>query len=501
MKNKSIIIFSSALGIVIAAAVLYLLQRPSLKQDRSKKYNVILIVADALRFDTLGCYGGGAKTPNIDRLSKNGVTFTRAYSTAPCTMPSSVGMLTGNHSMTYGAIPAKDLGGRTVWSYFFYVPNQEQLLGESLRELGYQLKMSVENPNASGSNNLQGFDILPRKQSLSEEQTSLVERITGIQNLNWDRNGQISSRYSDCYTMLHTLLQLNPEDSFFMVKWFQDPHPPLNPPEKFKTGFSVNSADLPRDETYYTTKAPFNLRELSPLELSYIKELYRAEVESIDERVGFILKALEYRGLLEETYIIFTSDHGEMYGEHNRMSHGGGFWEELMHIPLIISGPNLKAGTQVDSYLSLLDLMPTLKDLLGIKYSDNMQGQSFLPALLGRPVQDRILYFDQMDMQLEPGKVRPDKAIIMHGHKFMMNFRNNRSVFSLFDLENDPQENENLLKQKKEMADTMYQEILERKAVNTRRRERAMRLTVQEIDFKELSEETIEKLKTLGYIK
>lgn len=499
--KKTALFVSCALALLIAAAGILWLRKAPLSQDQSKRYNVILVVADALRHDILGCYGGKADTPNIDWLSENGVTFKRAYATAPCTMPSSVSMFTGNYSMSYGAIPAKDLGEKTVWGYFYYVPNAEPLLGKSLRKLGYRVNMSIENPNAWGSNNLQGFVKLPKKKDLSVEDTAHVEKITGIKNLNRNKNGRVSSRYNDCYGMLHYLLHHETQENFFMIKWFQDPHSPYNPPEKFKTRIILDAKDLPDDETYYTSQTSFELKSLTEAELEFVKELYRAEVESIDERIGYILRALEHQSLLEETYVVLTSDHGEMFGEHGRMSHGGAFYEELLRVPLIIFGPSIQPGSTIEAYVSLLDLMPSLKELLGVKYRDNTQGESWLPLLLGKSNQDRVLYFDRMNMKLEPGKIRKDKAIIMDGYKLILNFRRNKRIFSLFDLANDPHESENIYNQRKEMADIMYQEILERSQMNEKSREIARKQTAAEIDFKEMSEENIEKLRALGYIK
>lgn len=183
------------------------------------------------------------------------------------------------------------------------------------------------------------------------------------------------------------------------------------------------------------------------------------------------------------------------------MSHGGAFWEELLHVPLIFHGPQLASGTRVQATASLLDLTPTLKELLGVRYKDDTQGESFLPALLGKPIQDRILFFDQMAMRLEPGKIREDAALIKDGYKLIMHFRNNRAVFSLFDLAADPFENVNLYEQKRETADSLYQEILKRKKFNADKRAIAKRATSLEVEFKEIDEETIDKLKALGYIK
>lgn len=499
--KKSTILITVFLILILIAIMGFMILRPSISQDKLKRYNVIMIISDALRYDVLGCYGGDASTPNIDWLAANGVTFRNAYSTAPCTVPSAVSMFTGNYSTSYGTVPVKRVKNNRVWKYVFYVPNKERLLGKSLKELGYDLKMSVENPNAFTSNNLQGFVNLLQRKELTEKNIEFVEKITGINNINWNRDNHLSSRYDDCYGMLHYLLQHKKPEKFILVKWFTDPHSPYNPPEKFRRKISVSPSKLSKEETYYSSRAAENLKNLSDYEHLYLKALYQAEVESIDERVGSIIKMLGYKNLLDKTYIIFTSDHGELFGEHNRLSHGGVFYEELVHIPLIIFGPKIQAGTRVRTYISLLDLMPTIKDLLGVKYSDNSQGKSFSPLLFGSSMKDRTLYFDQVSMKFSSKQKREDKAIIMNGHKLIIHKKKHRSFFYLYDLVNDLEEKENLYEMKRKLAGIMYNEIQKRKKENTKRRKKAAREIKKEINFLEISEEAIEELKTLGYIK
>lgn len=500
MKKLTLFITVSLILIIIAIMG-FIILRPSISQDQSKRFNVIMIISDALRHDILGCYGGGASTPNIDWLAANGVTFKKAYSTAPCTVPSAVSMFTGKYSTSYGAVPVKRVKNNKIWKHYFYVPNKERLLGESLKELGYDLKMSIENPNALKSNNLQDFINLLQRVELTEKTIEFIEEITGITNTNWNKDNHLSSRYDECYGMLHYLLQYNEHEHFFLVKWFTDPHSPYNPPAKFRRKISIDPSKLSREETYYSSRAASTLKKLSEHELFYLKALYRAEVESIDERVGYIIEMLRYKNLLGKTYIIFTSDHGEMFGEHNRLSHGGVFYEELVHIPLIIFGPNIQAGSSVQIHISLLDLMPTIKDLLGVKYHDDFQGKSFSPLLFGDIIKDRILYFDQVSMKFSSRIKREDKALIMNGHKLIIREKRAGKFFFLYDLVNDLEETENLYQENSKLSDILYQEILKRIEENTRRRKKSAREMKKEIDFLKMREETIEELKTLGYIK
>ncbi|MCK5618807.1 MAG: sulfatase-like hydrolase/transferase, partial [Candidatus Krumholzibacteria bacterium] len=111
-----------------------------------------MIVSDALRQDVLGCYGGDARTPNLDWLAKNGVLFENAYSTSPWTAPSAVSMFTGNYATTYGCSPHAKT--RRPGPIRIYVPRSEHLFVEALNQDGYVTAMKIENVNASMHNNL-----------------------------------------------------------------------------------------------------------------------------------------------------------------------------------------------------------------------------------------------------------------------------------------------------------------------------------------------------------
>jgi hypothetical protein len=157
MKRKTLAVFLS-IFILLVAAVFYLIysnksQAPT--QDPEKRYNVMVIVSDALRQDVVGCYGGMARTPNIDWLARNGILFENAYSTSPWTSPSAVSMFTGNYATSYEYSRkgrAKKTPVEHKSEYFhvpqIYVPHSELLFVESLKQLDYITGMEVENVNA-----------------------------------------------------------------------------------------------------------------------------------------------------------------------------------------------------------------------------------------------------------------------------------------------------------------------------------------------------------------
>ncbi len=457
-------------------------------QDSKKKYNVIIIVSDALRADALGCYEGEASTPNLDRLAARGVLFENAFSTSPWTVPSAVGMFAGSYATSYDFSPA----GRTAR---VLVPDNEFLFAEALKTLGYDAVMKIENFQASYHNNFQGFNPLPSvgdiKQSVPKEIRRKIRAITG-------RRYYRSSAYMNSFVVLRYLLDVPLDKNFILVYWILDPHEPYTPLNKFKSRIRVNKSKLSRNESFYTSPGDFD-HTLSDAETRFVKDLYLAEVASVDERAGYVLKMLSKRHLEDNTYVIFTSDHGEQFGERGMYGHGGfgldcNYYNVLVNVPLIIAGPGIKGGRRVKQNISLLGLMPALKELLGVKYKGSMQGESFVPLVLGRRGRDKLLYFDNIrtNNQID--------AAVENNYK-LISLRNNG--FELYDLSADPDESNNIAGSNKHIIESMYSRIENMREWN-RERQKANSSAVADsarITTPEKQRELLEKLKALGYVK
>jgi arylsulfatase A-like enzyme len=503
-KQTTIIVLSILFAAVVLASVFLFLNKNQIGVSKhSTNHNIVIIVSDALRSDVLGCYGGDAETPNIDWLAEKGVLFENAYSTAPCTMPASVSMLTGNFSRAYGIIQKDEHKNRTH-KYSFYVNDNEKLFAEALREIGFDVKMDIENSIAARSNNLQGFEAFRKSRQMSKEEIAIVENTIGVKNTAGNKKPLLSHKYNRLYDLLYYLLTVPENRNFFLLKWFSDPHGPYDPKEKFKKKIPLVLKKLPMKESFYSKSKVREFNKLvreknfSDYEHFYIKALYKAEVESVDERVGYIIQALKHRKLLEKTFIVFTSDHGEMFGEHGRLGHGHDYYEDLVNIPLITMGPGIPQGKREKTVVSLLDLMPTLKDLLGVKYADNMQGKSFSTLFYKGSIQDRILYFDRISNTVTK-KVDSD-ALLMNGYKLIINKENNRYVFELFNLSDDPGEIKDIFRENREIVQKMFKKILDIRKDNKVRLKRNLAKIDKDVNLDKEWKKTMEELKTLGYL-
>ena len=469
-------------------------------QHPEKRFNVVIIVSDALRQDALGCYGGPANTPNIDWLAGNGVRFENSYSTSPWTSPSSVSMFSGNYATSYGYTIAKssqDPRPKREIEYIdlprIFVPDEELMFVETLIELGYTAGMQIENVNASLHNNLQGFNLIPQDPP-DELIADSINAITGgLLADSWTS----TPGYQASLNFLGYMLAVGPEDNFCLLHWILDPHAPYDPAEKFTARINFDDSKLPVPRNYYS-KAKYNRAKRSLVEQAFIKMLYIAEIESVDERVGFVIAMLRHKNMLDNTYIVFTSDHGEQFGEHGLHGHGGHglgchYYEGLIRVPLIIFGPNLPKGKTIKDSVTLLDLMPTLKDLLGVKYKDNMQGRSYGPLIFENARRDGFLFFDDIQEHDQiDALIENDFKLIAHRD----------GKHELYELVSDHHELTNFAPRIPQRADAMLEKINQMRSENNQRRKKNMELLSDNVDQLSSDEKKkiIEKLKALGYV-
>jgi arylsulfatase A-like enzyme len=258
----------------------------------------------------------------------------------------------------------------------------------------------------------------------------------------------------------------------------------------------VDRSSLTKPEKHYSSCIK-ETPELNVQEEKFIKDLYAAEVESVDERVGFALEILEQQNRIENTIIIFTSDHGELFGEHGRFGHGWfghdcHYFENLIRVPLIIAGADLPKGERRTTNVSLIDLIPTLKDLLGAEYEQDMQGRSFAQVLLNKSKDNRVMYFDDVREHDQVDALLDDKykLICFEGDKY-----------ELYDLSIDAEEQHNLAPLSPELAESIYSQMLkirEENAIRRSKNEAAFDASTDILDINK--KKMIEKLRSLGYI-
>ncbi len=474
MKSISIVV-----SLILVSSIMFACSKQKTQENNQNNYNIVLIVSDSLRFDVIGTNGGEAKTPNIDWLTKNGTSFVNAHSTSPRTLPSSVGMLTGNNPGGYPFISKQKARD------YYIVPESEYLLAEALTDAGYKSTAYVNNPYSYVSNNLQGFTLVKDIGRITDEQINNLAKITTrIRNY---------PPYQKIYLYIDYLLNLNSDQKFFSLMWIDDPHAPYTPLADYESKIIVDRKKLsePYEKyTWYNSES----RRLSKYEQNYTKALYVKEVESMDERVGLIVRALKQHNLFDRTIIVFTADHGEHFGEHGIAGHGGSYFEELLHVPLIFSGAGIPKNKKIMQSVSNVDLTATLEDLLRVGHVISANNKSFADLFKSKEVASEPQYFigTRLDYQ------KYVDAAMWNNYK-LINLKDGAHL--LFDIANDPAEKDNLFNKQPEVGKSLLAIIGVFRGKNKKRigKLSGEAETIRPVHGKN-EKEMVKRLKSLGYI-
>ncbi len=477
---------------------------------RGPRVNLLVLVSDALRADALSCYGGPAHTPNLCALARRGVLFENAFAAAPWTLPSAVAIGTGRSPARYATEPVEGRHGRR--SRVYRVPASEVLLGEMLSERGYDAELSIENPVARRGHAFQGFS----PGGLGARRRSRVLAELGSRIGFEDRD----PRYERLAWLLDRLLRpRSPHPSrdrdrvqpFALLHWINDPHAEYRPPAPFLPEAAARG--LPRALDFYTglghrRKLGENLHrlrrwvpELSRAELGFVHRLYLGEVESMDERVGYVLDALEASGLADSTVVVFTADHGEAFGEHGDYLHGASLYNELVHVPLIVAGPGVAQGRRVRVPVSHVDLVPTLVDLLGLPDEDTRRlgpfsGES-LAGLLGASSGPGRL--PRRNLYIASPERLDEEAVVEGRYKLIVDAKPGAGTVRLFDYVADPGERHDVSADHPEVRKALLRVLLARRQADERAR--AARLAgADPAKAAAEREETENALRAVGYL-
>ena len=344
--------------------------------------NIILITVDCLRADHLGCYGYDRDTsPNIDSLASKGALFSEAISnggSTPNAFP----------SILASALPPLDRYEANL------ILQRSTTLAELLREAGYGTAAFHSNVYLSRVFNYdKGFNIfrdnlgslnflqkLKSKWVTSGEYSLSSKVLTKLIRFSKFATTLISGPpYLRSETLVNQAAHwlVTQKERFFLWLHLMDVHHPYMPLLRYRQQFCSGRVGQRQMTTLYYKY----LRQPERLSLSEIKtliDLYDADVKYVDDMIGRLLDTLgEY---LPSTAVIITADHGEEINEHGNFGHQS-VYDGVLRVPLIIVAPGVKAGTVVKSQVSLLDLSPTVAELVGIKSAQDFMGQSLLPLI------------------------------------------------------------------------------------------------------------------------
>jgi arylsulfatase A-like enzyme len=317
---------------------------------------------DTLRADHLGCYGyARPTTPNIDELAARATLFENAVAQSSWTLPSVASFHTGLYPTRHQAINVESA-----------LPPWRRTLAEILREDGYRTGAVVSNTLVSSRYGLhQGFDDFDESRLGGYMEVSSAE--VSDEAIRW--------------------LQKNRDAPFFLFLHYFDPHYAYLEHEGHEFG---DPYDGWLEPDFRMERIRSTLWRVKPEDLAHLRDRYDSDVAFTDHHIGRVLRELDKLGLDRTTLVLLTSDHGEEFMEHGWLGHTRDLYEEIVHVPLILRSPVLpELPARFSGLVELIDVMPTLIDLLGVEWDGSgIDGRSFLGSLLGEAHTDTLAFSD-----------------------------------------------------------------------------------------------------------
>jgi arylsulfatase A-like enzyme len=466
-----------------------------------KRPNILLITSDQQHWNTIGAFFDEISTPNLDRLVREGTTFTRAYCPNPTCTPTRSSIITGQYPSQHGA-----------WTLGTKLLEDRHVVGQDFNAHGYRTALvgkahfqplrSKEEYTSLESypilqdldfwrdfkDNFYGFDHVELTRNHTNEAHVGQHYAIWLEEkgcLNWrdyfvsptgtmDRSKQHKWDIPEEFhyntwiaERTNALLEQYQaaDEPFFLWSSFFDPHPPYLVPEPWDTMYDSQQLTIPELVPGEHDRNPphFGMTQLTKPDFSHLKETgngihgysshllpesqrkqlvatYYGMVSMMDKYIGKILDRLDELGLRENTVVVFTTDHGHFFGQHGLQAKGGFMYEDLIKLPFLVRYPGkVPAGRVSDAMQSLVDLAPTFLSLCGIPIPHAMTGVDQSQVWCGEKprARDHIL----CEFRHEPTTIH-QKTYVDERYKITVYY--NQTYGEIFDLAEDPQELNNL---------------------------------------------------------
>jgi arylsulfatase A-like enzyme len=452
MKYKVLIILVVA---VIVGAIVLMINWPT-------QPNIVLISIDTLRADHLSCYGYDRPTSsNIDTLAADGVMFQNAYAPSPKTTPSHMSIMTSLLPRVHGVLLwEKDKTGRRL-------DDSIPTLAEVLKKNGYVTGAFTGGGHVHASRGFdKGFDVYYHNKPFEDV-------------LDWIGGYRLKS--------------------FFLFYHTYAVHDPYLPPSPYNSmydpgyrGSIIRSrSQLGQTGDWWKNHELFwdSVNTKDPRDITFLKALYDGAITHMDKEIlQPIIDELKANDLYSNTIIVFTSDHGEAFFDHNNILHED-LYPETLRVPLILVYPKgLPQNKKVSQLVRLIDIMPTILELVGIKIDNPMQGSSLLPAVRGEALSLDI-YSTHLFMQ----SLRTEHYSYIRG-----NFWD--PVEEVYDREKDPLEKANIINDQPVLLEALQEKEAQIASDNNKLKEK-LKQSYGRPKIIVPDQETMNQLKALGYLK
>ncbi len=408
---------------------------PLLAKDEARP-NFLFILIDDLRYNALGCLGHPfVKTPNIDRIAREGATFSNAFVTTPLCSPSRASFLTGRYVRSH-----KVIGNGDSAAISHQLITWPRLLHDAGYETGYAGKWHMGTDDTPRP----GFD----RWVSFKGQGVYYDTPLNVDGKHAQANGYVTDVLTD-YAV--EFLKKPRSKPFVMYVAHKAVHGPFTPAERHKELFTNETIGRTANAQDNLDGKPVLQRQVNCQPAAQgvgssddlIKNQLRC-LTAIDEGVGRLLKTLEETGQLDNTFLVFTSDNGYFWGEHHL---GDKRWayEESLRIPMLMRYPKrIKAGSKISQMVMNVDMAPTMLDLVGVAAPKEVQGRSILPLFKGSVKNWRTAFLSEYFMEPQYQRVPSWQAVRNERWKYV-HFTELQGMDELYDLKSDPGEMKNMI--------------------------------------------------------
>jgi len=462
----------------------------------SRRPNVLIYMIDTLRADHASLYGDARDTtPFLKKLGAQGLVFDDCQAQATWTKPSVASLLTSLYSITHGIRRDDDT-----------IPSGAATLAERLRGAGYVTASLVANPLAGRLSGLErGFDYLSEWQAIGRQIREREDGATDSAALN---------------RLLFAWLEQHHDEPFFIYAHATDPHAPYRPPPAYEARFA-NPAETPEfDRDFEATRKAalrhggFGINRALCLESGVDPDLfirraidrYDAKILHNDASLEQLLEKLKQLGTLDHTLIVVVSDHGEEFWEHGWTGHGQSLYDELTRGVLLLWNPKLiPMARRVQEPVQLIDVMPTLLDLLGLPIPPAVEGQSLAAFAVGQPFRRRgsVMTSRYAHPYSQRNELLPENhvdtvALLDANWKLIYREKGNEvglSRVELYDRRRDRRDTTNVAARNPDQVERMINQIGQ--WITAQRQIRAALGGGSKVA---LEQQTIERLRSLGYL-
>lgn len=449
----------------------------------TQKTHIWMITTDQMRADAMGFENKAVLTPVLDALAAEGTVFSKAYCASPVCTPSRASIFTGRYPHVHGA-----------WNIGISLDEKEVTLCDHLKPLGYRTvgvgkmhfrpqcktdfsheaeEVAFRDRGREVDGTYYGFDehhisednmVGEYLEWLRERDSAAADRFDRDRFRTKDAVGDvwesdIPAELHQTYWMAEKSIEAiqghEGDQPLFLWTSFVDPHHPFNPPKVYSDLYEgreeivVPSANqnepllrpehlLRQGERGYWPGGG-EAHALSEAHLTRLTRNYYAMITFIDEQIGRIMEAWKRKGIYDNVLVVFTSDHGELLGDHGLMYKGPFFYEGLTRIPMIVRGPGIAKGKRTDALMEHVDIVPTLLGAIGKERSYGVQGVSQLEVIQGlKPLarESAMTAYDAHDRGIHAKCLRTER------YKLIVFAR--EAYGELFDLQDDPAESRNL---------------------------------------------------------